>query len=379
MVKRVNGNWHGTQTFFDVFLTGCGFGRGLPCFSVTMKLRKACTWLALALLSLMLSTYMVLLYFLDLPKLTGNSHGWHRNISILLWHWPFNRPYPLEGDVCLDMYSIPRCLLTDNRSRFDQADVVVFHHYELEMAHQKLPLHLRRPPAQKWVWLSLESPAMKNISAYNHLFNWTMTYRQDADIFMPYGRMIPQRTNESFLIPKHRSCLASWVVSNYNSHHNRSRVVLQLRKHIRVEVYGSSYRRPLAREQLLPTIARCHFYLAFENAISKDYITEKLWRNAFQAGAVPVVLGPPRSNYEAFVPRDSFIHVNDFNSTEELASFLKRLATDKAQYELYFKWHKKHAIHVYSDWRERLCHICKRYNELPSFKVYHDLQGWAWQ
>ncbi|XP_041958169.1 alpha-(1,3)-fucosyltransferase 7 isoform X2 [Alosa sapidissima] len=359
-----------TLSFYD-----CGFGRWL--FFLTMKPRKAYRlWLAFALI--FLSIYIRLQPISVKLKLTGNSHGWHGNISILLWHWPFNISYPLEGNVCLNKYGIPRCLLTANRSQFSQADVVVFHHHELKYAHQKLPLHLRRPWGQKWVWLSLEPPAVnQNVSGYNHLFNWTMSYRRDADIFLPYGSMIQKRTNETFHIPEKSSCLACWVVSNYKNEHNRSKVYHQLRKHIPIARYGKANRRPLGKEHLLPIIGRCHFYLAFENSIAKDYITEKLWRNAFQAGTVPVVLGPPRSNYEEFVPPDSFIHVDDFKSISELASKLKKLASNRTQYQLYFKWHKDHAVHIFSDWRERLCQICKKYNELPSLNVHHDLQGWA--
>ncbi|XP_062398629.1 alpha-(1,3)-fucosyltransferase 7 [Sardina pilchardus] len=350
----------------------CGFGRWL--FFSTMKLRKAYTlWLAFALVLLLWRKPNSVKL-----KATGNSHGWHRNISILLWYWPFNISYPLDGNVCLNKYGIPRCQLTDNRSRFDQADVVVFHHHELKYAHQKLPLHLHPPRGQKWVWLSLEPPVVnQNVSGYNHLFNWTMSYRRDADIFLPYGRMIPKRTNETFLIPKKSSCLACWVVSNYKDEHIRSKVYHELRKHIPIARYGWANKKPLSKGRLLPTIGRCHFYLAFENSIAKDYITEKLWRNAFLAGAVPVVLGPPRSNYEEFVPPDSFIHVDDFKSSSELASQLKRLAENRTQYELYFKWHKDHVVHIFSDWRERLCHICKKYHELPSPNVHHDLQGWT--
>uniref|UniRef100_A0A3B3QW46 Fucosyltransferase n=1 Tax=Paramormyrops kingsleyae TaxID=1676925 RepID=A0A3B3QW46_9TELE len=96
--------------------------------------------------------------------------------------------------------------------------------------------------------------------------------------------------------------------------------------------------KPLDSDQLLPTISRCYFYLAFENSVYRDYITEKLWNNALLAGSVPVVLGPPRANYEAFIPKDSFIHVDDFNSIKELADFLNQLASDKERYESYFRW-----------------------------------------
>ena len=41
-------------------------------------------------------------------------------------------------------------------------------------------------------------------------------------------------------------------------------------------------------------------YMAFENAIhGKDYITEKVFRNSYLMGAVPVVLGATKSDYEA--------------------------------------------------------------------------------
>lgn len=162
-----------------------------------MKPRRAyILWLALCLLALLSLYQYVYLQNINLPKWRGsNSHhrGRLRNVSILLWHWPFRRAYPLQGDVCLNMYSIPHCFITDDRSLFDQADVVVFHHHELQISSQKLPLHLPRPPSQKWVWLSLEPPAVnRDLTKINHLFNLTMSYRRDADIPMPYGRMVPR-------------------------------------------------------------------------------------------------------------------------------------------------------------------------------------------
>jgi len=75
------------------------------------------------------------------------------NITILLWHWPFGVPYRVGRGVCMDKYEIPRCFLEDNQSNFTQADVVVFHYHELWTGHSKLPLHLTRPPMQKWLWL----------------------------------------------------------------------------------------------------------------------------------------------------------------------------------------------------------------------------------
>lgn len=53
------------------------------------------------------------------------------------------------------------------------------------------------------------------------------------------------------------------------------------------------------------------FYLAFENSICHDYITEKFY-NALQYRTVPIVYGG--ANYQALAPKGSFINVKDFSS-----------------------------------------------------------------
>lgn len=75
----------------------------------------------------------------------------------------------------------------------------------------------------------------------------------------------------------------------------------KLRDHLRVDVYGRGHMQ-LPHRNMSETLARYKFYLAFENSLHQDYITEKLWRNALEAWAVPVVLGPSRKNYERFLP-----------------------------------------------------------------------------
>ncbi|XP_026177764.1 alpha-(1,3)-fucosyltransferase 7 [Mastacembelus armatus] len=301
-----------------------------------------------------------------------------KNISILLWYWPFGRTYSLDGDKCLDMYNISHCFLTDNTSVFSTADVVVFHHHELNKGISILPLHLQRPASQHWVWMSMEPPVNNaNLKQFNGLFNWTMSYRLDADISIPYGKTILGGEEPGFQPVPNRSCLVSWVVSKYQPHQARASVYQSLKKYIPIEVYGKWNRRPLSSKKLLTTIGNCLFYLSFENSEAKDYISEKLWRNAFQAGAIPVVLGPSRATYEAVAPPDSFIHVADFKSPADLATYLQHLAADRKAYEKYFHWHHTHRIKRFTDWRERLCQICVKYPSLPANRVYQDLETWV--
>ncbi|MPC29657.1 Galactoside 3(4)-L-fucosyltransferase [Portunus trituberculatus] len=54
-----------------------------------------------------------------------------------------------------------------------------------------------RPPGQPWVFLSLESASTVignnvNLARLGGVFNWTMTYRRDSDVVMPYGLVLPR-------------------------------------------------------------------------------------------------------------------------------------------------------------------------------------------
>lgn len=296
-------------------------------------------------------------------------------VTILLWYWPFNVPYSLDKDTCLRNYNVSRCQLVDNQKLFSMADIVVFHQRELKLGSQKLPLHLPRPAQQRWLWLSLEAPQNNgNLNHYAGMFNLTMSYNPGADITVPYGKIIEKDTEKiDFEVPQNKTHLVCWVVSNYQNDHKRVQVYKQLRKFIPIQMYGRAVKKPLTQDVLLPTISRCYFYLAFENSESSHYITEKLWRNAFMAGTVPVVMGPPRSHYEAVTPPHSFIHVDDFDSVETMARFLTELAGNEKRYRSYLAWHKNYTVKLYTDWRERLCNICLVYDKLPYHKIYHNL------
>ncbi|XP_053267833.1 alpha-(1,3)-fucosyltransferase 7 isoform X1 [Pleuronectes platessa] len=308
----------------------------------------------------------------------GNNTS--RNVTILLWYWPFGVSNNLEGDVCWDLYRIPRCSLVDKRSLFSSADVVVFHNRELIQGRQELPIALPRPQCQRWAWMSLEAPIHNgNLRPFADIFNMTITYRRDSDVAAPYGELLPKETGGHLVANdlRNKSSLVCWVVSNYQMYHKRSQVYSELNAAVPVKVYGKWTKNSLSSSDLLPTISRCYFYLAFENSLSKDYITEKLWKNAYQGGAVPVVLGPPLSDYQAVAPPNSFIHVDEFASVKELGKYLQELAKDKKRYNEYFTWQEDWKVKLHTDWRERLCKICLQYNNLPQHKVYSDLNAWA--
>ncbi|KAK6039135.1 hypothetical protein COOONC_23360, partial [Cooperia oncophora] len=103
------------------------------------------------------------------------------------------------------------------------------------------------------------------------------------------------------------------------------------------------------------------FYISFENSLCNEYITEKLYSRISQL-LVPVVM--KRQIYEGTdIPSNSFIALDDFNSTKELGDYLNFLRRNNTAYLKYFEWTKDYRIP--STYRsDALCRLCR--------DIYHE-------
>jgi hypothetical protein len=80
------------------------------------------------------------------------------------------------------------------------------------------------------------------------------------------------------------------------------------------------------------------FYLAIENSILPDYVTEKFYEG-FMTAAVMVYLGAP--NARKFAPaNNSFIDALDFATPAALADFLRHVAANQSLYHSYTLWRR---------------------------------------
>uniref|UniRef100_A0A8C1VM83 Fucosyltransferase n=1 Tax=Cyprinus carpio TaxID=7962 RepID=A0A8C1VM83_CYPCA len=284
---------------------------------------------------------------------------------VLLWHWPEN--FRFEFSDCKKFNNIDNCHLTDDRTLYNDADDVIIYHKSISW---------------RWIWMHLESPTnTKRIPGLENLFNLTLSYRQDADIPVRMRLMTRKKPNEDFVIPK-KDKLVCWIVSNNSPStgvDTRNIFYREFSKYIQVTLFGKAYAKFLDYNDYYPTMASCKFYLSFENSIHKDYITEKI-NGPLAAGTVPVVLGPPRRNYEIFVPAESFIHVNDFPDAKSLAEYLLHLDKDEDAYRKYFNWRKHltpspHFI-LTQEFILPICSACDHVARHREYKEAHDIYDW---
>ncbi|XP_049884483.1 alpha-(1,3)-fucosyltransferase B-like [Pectinophora gossypiella] len=88
-------------------------------------------------------------------------------------------------------------------------------------------------------------------------------------------------------------------------------------------------------EELMSFLAQYKFIIAIENAVCKDYVTEKLWR-AIELGVVPIYYGSPL--IRDWLPNNkSAILLEDFPTPELLSQHLHYLLNNDTAYEEYLE------------------------------------------
>ncbi|XP_021570979.1 galactoside 3(4)-L-fucosyltransferase [Carlito syrichta] len=153
----------------------------------------------------------------ELPPQTTPATLTRRPLQILLWTWPFHIPLTLSP--CSELVpGLADCDITANRKVYRQADAVIVHHWDVMFNPRSQLPPSPRPPGQRWVWYNMEPPLnSRQLRAMDGLFNLTMSYRSDSDVFMPYGWLEPWsgRPAHAPLNLSAKTELVAWAVSNW--------------------------------------------------------------------------------------------------------------------------------------------------------------------
>jgi len=176
-----------------------------------------------------------------------------------------------------------------------------------------------------------------------------------------------QERTPSFLISKKKRT-AVWFVSNCASGSNAKRRLQisdeMIENGLKLDRYGKCFdgqKLETSRSAFMKLISSYKFYLAFENSLHcRDYITEKFFVNGLLTGAVPIVYGAVRQDYETVAPPHSFIHVEDFRSIKELVDYLNYLDKNDSAYAEYLSWRSMNPKDLYPHGRYMgLCALCR--------------------
>ncbi|KAI4465622.1 alpha- 13 -fucosyltransferase [Holotrichia oblita] len=268
---------------------------------------------------------------------------------------------------------INRCTLTDDRIKASDADAII---YKDHFTHPGV----MRSSKQVWILYFLECPYHTQNVKLHDVFNWTATYRRDSDIVAPYERWT-YYDREVRQMPQTRDYAANktkkvaWFVSNCGARNGRLAYARELAKHISVDIYGTCgpLKCPRSDKKCFDILDKDYkFYLAFENSNCRDYITEKFYVNGLGRNILPIVMGARPEDYERSAPEGSYIHVDEFASPAELATYLHRLDKDNDLYNSYFRWKGTgEFINTYF-W----CRLCAMLHAPIKPKHYDDVNDW---
>jgi len=126
------------------------------------------------------------------------------------------------------------------------------------------------------------------------------------------------------------------------------------------------------------------FYIAFENSLCYDYVTEKMFYNV-KFDIIPIVMDL-HGNYARFAPAKSYINALDFPSVKHLADYLKILDKNDTLYNEYFWWKEhyvmeyslhQYELNIYEASARGLCGLCsKLHNPIEPDSIVRNLKKW---
>lgn len=273
----------------------------------------------------------LILIFITISTMKHVKSGHNKRpeiIYILLWTHKYMVPFGSAKQnrkyFTIMNCEFQNCYLTEDGTYFDDLtdyDAILFNVIDLR---DDMELPKIRSDNQLYILVSVESPKNFKIPTdseqFNWYFNYTWTYKLNSDISYPYliarnqhGEVVAPKKEVHWMDTKvmkptsksikdriqNKKNAVAWFASNCDAESDRFNYVRNLREaltsyNLEVDIYGNCGTIYCPKEQMDNCLAliesEYYFYLAFENAFSEDYVTEKLL-TSLDHYAVPVVLG----------------------------------------------------------------------------------------
>ncbi|CEF71649.1 Alpha-(1,3)-fucosyltransferase C [Strongyloides ratti] len=320
------------------------------------------------------------LYWIDISKKYDKFI--HKSISndnkkqILFWTTFFGSN-DLSNLQCKSL----NCIITNDKSLFSTSDAVIFHFSDIN--HTNLPN--RAFKLQKFIYFTMESPfSTNNYIAPRNYFNWLMSYNRKSDILFQYGSKwinVDENNNQrldnnykNILLNKKFKKIIGFI-SNCATNSGREYVIKKLSKYINIDIFGKCS-NDIKKKNSCPSknieceknlINSYYFYIALENALCNDYVTEKYW-SRYMHNSVPIVMR--RDIYiNIGIPNSSLIAISDYKTSKEMVEHLNYLMNNPKEYLKYFEYRNKNITVM--NWDQfnlvnGICALCNKLNDYAS-------------
>jgi len=324
--------------------------------------------------------------------------------NILLWNaWygDFRLKYDDELGYQRLKCKTAECMVSKDKYLVppETADAIIFLYTNL----CDLPKIHYRKSHQRYVLLTDDPPICYSRNYYQRepyfgsFFNWTMSYRDDADIPWRKGwikkkgdtfwggltAMAQKQMPRNFWKRKEKK-LVAWYTDRCGSKSKREGYRDELKKHLQIDTYGgcgnlncpeATHPSEDGDQSCLDYLAENYkFVLAFERFICNDFVSKRFFE-VLRRDTVPIVFGG--ANYNTIAPANSFINALEM-TPENLAAHLHMLDGNDSLYHSHFSW--KGSYEIRTDYQEvvekPMCDLCEKLHRSEPAKIYRDFDFW---
>ncbi|KAH9488510.1 hypothetical protein Btru_062204 [Bulinus truncatus] len=327
--------------------------------------------------------------------MTGTIYAKHKPVGstkyINIGYFDPNRELGFLMRTYFDECEYDKCRMTND---VESANAVIF--LVARLTRVGVP-EFKRKPGQIWILKTDEAPSRftwfesLNRTGLKDQMNWTLTHKLDSDIPFVYGRLVMSDVDETKdydKIYEGKNRTAAWFVSHCNVRSDRLMYVERMQNRTDVDIFGlcgpytcgmaekvpgvQSMRKQADQLQCFPLLSTSYkFYLAFENSLCQEYISEKFFKLFTNVDVIPVVRGG--ANYKSYFPSDMYVDASDFSTPESLADYLEDLGNDKERYIAYLKNKDRYrSVLEFPDWQCRLCEKLHTDHRTHTYRNVHD-------
>jgi hypothetical protein len=232
---------------------------------------------------------------------------------------------------------------TADKNEINTADVIVFnlHHLFFQLNEE-----LIKQPGQIWVAWNIECE--KNYTwllstEIRSLIDIWIDYHPNSDVPIPYlNETFVEKIQTAVPTSQMKKNVCMFISSQVNNS-RRVEYIAELMQYIHIDSYGRLFRNAHLSDDdgyksKQKMMSEYKFAIAFENAISDDYVTEKFF-DPLLVGTIPIYLGAP--NIDIFSPgKNAFVDVRNYPNPKDLANKLNHLCQDIHQLDSFYQWKK---------------------------------------